>query len=841
MNRKLKYFILQVRKRSGEHEQALLRILFTSFMLVYLLYQFKSYGEDTIPVMTLTVMGASVFASLLMLLAIFWSANTSRGRQWFAMLADIGVTSYVMLTTQEFGAVFFGVYLWVITGNCLRYGSHSLIGTYIASLIGFGVVIQFNDYWKSHPQIALGLLLTLALVPLYILKLRNQLNLALESAKEANQAKSQFLAHMSHEMRTPLNGLIGVSDLLTATPLNNEQRDLVGTLKNSSKILRQLIENVLDFSKIESGKLVSEKVDLDLHELVNNTVEMFLPQADAKGLQLNARFTPDTAFALHGDALHLLQVIINLLGNAIKFTHKGSVELRISTIHQDSASTHIKFEVIDTGIGIAAKSQKTIFERFTQADSSIARKYGGSGLGTTISRDLVHLMGGQIGLHSEPGVGSVFWFELPFDKQAAAGAARSPTSLDQLRVISIGVARPERNILANHLAGWRVRFEQEESLPHFFSRLIQLQANQQKGIVVMCSPHNLGMSANEFARHALEGNTHNTVSLILLNPDLQTNTSEEFMEMGYSCLLRFPLDKTLLFNALHGVMAPRPVSGVISFKDHYERSSMEKRGLRILVADDNGTNRKIISRILEHGGHKVELVEDGEQALDKLEHKRFDLMVLDMNMPQMGGLDVIKIHRATARHEPPTPVIILTANATVEAMRECEEAKVDAYLTKPVDAITLLDTVARLTATTNRVDAAELANPNQNEEDSGRSSLINENTLHQLDLLGEGQNNFLQVVIHGFISETEKLLDAMRTALNNQEYATFKELAHMIKGSSGNVGAEALHRICRDMMQSSHAELQANAGDMLKQAQTCFKSTRMLLIQHLGASSRASL
>ncbi len=839
MKRKILKFILQIRHKNGEHEQSVLRIFFAGMIFFYLLIEVYSGNQTHKDVF---IFSAEWFAfSIFLIFLILFGEVASRNRQLLTMCADIGAVTYGMLLTQETGVLFSWIYLWVIVGNGLRYGISSLVFSYVLSLIGFTTVIYFNTYWSSHPRLSAGLMIPLVLIPLYIMKLRNQLNQAIENAKNANKAKSQFLAHMSHEMRTPLNGLIGVSDLLTATPLNNEQRDLVSTLKNSSKILRQLIENVLDFSKIESGKLVSEKVDFDLHELVNNSIEMFLPQANSKGLHLNARFTPDTAFALRGDALHLLQVIINMVGNAIKFTDKGSVELRVSTVQQDYSGTRIKFEVIDTGIGITATAQKTIFERFTQADSSIARKYGGTGLGTTISRDLVKLMGGQMGLHSEPGIGSVFWFDLPFDKQSADNPARTPTALEQLRVISIGVAQAERSTLANHLAGWRVRFEHEDSLPHFFSRLIQLQADQQKGIVVMCSPQNLGMSAKEFARHALEGNAHNTVSLILLNPDLQSSTSEEFLEMGYSCLLRFPLDKTLLFNALHGVMAPRPVSGVISFKDHYERSSMEKRGIRILVADDNGTNRKIISRILEHGGHKVELVEDGEQALDKLEQKRFDLMILDMNMPQMGGLDVVKIHRASARNLTPTPVIILTANATVEAMNECEEAEVEAYLTKPVDAITLLDTVARLTETTNKVDATELAQPYEVEEDADRSAFLNENTLHQLALLGQGQDHFLQVVIHGFISETDKLLEAMRTALANQEYATFKELAHIIKGSSGNVGAEALHKICGDIMQSNHTELQSKAGELLSQAKMCFKSTRVLLIQHLGDSSRVSL
>ncbi len=841
MKSKIAYFISQFRQRSGEHEQSLLRVFFTSIMFLYLLIQFWTAGADSIPPDTVFVMGAAVIASVLMLFTVIWTARTSRSRQWFAMFADIAATSYVMATTQEFGTVFFGVYLWVITGNCLRYGIPSLLGTYFASLIGFGLVLHYNEYWVSHTQLGTGLLITLAAVPLYILKLRNQLNKALENTKEANAAKSQFLAHMSHEMRTPLNGLIGASDLLTATPLNNEQRELVSTLTNSSRILRQLINNVLDLSKIESGKLASEEVDFDLHEMINSSVDMFLPQASAKGLHLNARCSPDTAFALRGDALHLLQVIINLLGNAIKFTDKGNVELRVSTVRQDPQSALIKFEIIDTGIGIPADAQKHIFEQFTQADSSIARKYGGTGLGTTISRDLVHLMGGQMGLHSEPGIGSIFWFELPFYKQTRINPVPALTSLDQLRVIGVGLSSQESSALASHLAGWRIRFEQEVSLPHLMAKLTLLKSSHQKGIIVMCSPQNTGMSAGEFAHHALDGNEHNTISLILLNQDAQSVANDDLLAMGYACQIQFPLDKTLLFNALHGVMTPRPVSGVISFKEHYERSNKDRRGVRILVADDNGTNRTIISKILEHGGHKVELAEDGELALDKLEQKHFDLIILDMNMPQMGGLDVLRIHRATSGYFSHTPVIILTADATVEAKQECEAAGVEAYLTKPVDAVTLLDTVSRLTATTSSFDATELVPIPETGAEAGHSSVINENALHQLTLLGQGKDNFLQLVIYGFISETEKLLVDMRVAVASRDHVALKELAHVIKGSSGNVGAEALHQLCGTIMQSSDAELQSSAGEQFRQVESCFKSTRVMLLHHLGASARAYL
>ncbi|MEQ1534151.1 MAG: response regulator [Sideroxydans sp.] len=839
MMHKLQYFLLQLKLRNGEHEQALLRIAFASLIFFYLLVEYQSGKIDHYAVLLFSEIWLA--AGLCISISILMNGTASTSRRFFAMLADIGATTYGMMLTQESGALFFGIYLWVIVGNGLRYGIPALISAYVLSVMGFISVIYFNDYWSSNLRLSIGLLIPLVLIPLYLIKLRNQLNQALDSANNANKAKSQFLAHMSHEMRTPLNGLVGISDLLTTTPLNAEQRDLVGTLQNSSKVLRQLIDNVLDISKIESGKLLLEKRAFDLHELVNNAIEMFLPQANEKGLNLSARFTPDTEFTLHGDALHLLQVLINLIGNALKFTAQGKVEVRVSTVQQGPHNILIRFEIIDTGIGIPVESQQAIFERFTQANASIARQYGGTGLGTTISRDLVKLMGGQIGLHSELGIGSLFWFELPFEKQAAQEALVTPTSLNQLRVMSVGITPVEQRAFANHLGGWGVHFEHAESIAQFFSRLTQLQPCKQKGTVILCSPHQLSMRAEVFAQQALVNDVHHTVSLILVNPDFQSHSTEDYLGMGYCCVLRTPINKPLLFNALHSIITPHTESGVISLKDHYERHAQTQRGVRILVADDNGTNRKIISRILDHSGHQVELVCDGDQALDKLEHQRFDLLILDMNMPQMGGLEVLKLYRTMDTRTPATPVIILTADATTEALQACEEADVDAYLTKPVDTITLLDTIARLTDTQKPTDASELTIVNLPDDTSHHSTFLDEHTLQQLALLGEGQSNFMQVVIRGYISETEKILDAMRTALRNREYATLKELAHIIKGSSGNVGAEAMYQLCTTLMQQSSTEMESNASELLKQTQACFKSTRVLLIQHLGETSRASL
>lgn len=838
MNDKLSYFIQQVRQREGEHEQSLLRVFFAFPIFIYLFIEFYLVKPTSVGLPVFVFSAVWFTTAVALVLYIMYQRNTSRRRQWFAMFADIGAVSFGMLETHEAGVLFYGIYLWVITGNGIRYGKESLVTAYIASLIGFTSVVIFNEYWHDHLRVALGLWLTLFCIPLYILKLRGQLNDALEKAQAASRAKSDFLSNMSHEMRTPLNGVIGASDLLISTRMDDEQKNLVSTLKHSAQLLLKLVDNILDLSKIESGKLVSEKVDFDLHKLVNSTLEMFLPQVEKKGVGLSVRFTPETCFMLQGDPLHLQQVIINLIGNAIKFTSKGSVELRISTQQQDEHRALLRFEVIDTGIGISSQNLVKIFESFTQADQNITRTYGGTGLGTTISKQLVELMGGRMGVQSELGIGSIFWFEVPFDKQLTAGAIENRPTLEQLYVLTIGLPQSDQYAVTSYTNSWGIRCEHAASLTHFFTYLIDKDATRPTNLAILCQPQNIGMTAKDFVANIQELQGRQKLSPILINPDLHNHSEKEYFDAGYSCLLRTPLDKTLLFNALHGIMAPRPSEGVISFKEHYERNTASKRGVRILVAEDNGTNRQIIEKILQHGNHKVDLAENGEQALDRLEDNTYDLLILDMNMPQMGGLEVVKIHRALSRQPMETPVIILTANATPEARKECERSRIDAYLTKPVDALTLLDTVARLTLTPAKTDNTELAHSSALPEEQG---YINEETLHHLALLGGDQEDFLHTVIYGFLSETDKMLEAMRIALSKQEYSTFRELAHILKGSSGNVGAVVLFTVCSQILLSTEDELQSKANEQLDEALRCYLPTRAALLRYLNGASQVSL
>ncbi|MED5510968.1 MAG: ATP-binding protein, partial [Pseudomonadota bacterium] len=351
--------------------------------------------------------------------AIFIYPHPSPVRRVAGILLDLTSLSVLMFFAGDESVFLFVIYLWVILGNGFRYGSRYLYISLAVGIIGFTIVLLSGQYWADihHKPIGYSLLLLLLLIPLYSAFLINKLHAAIRTAKLANEAKSRFLANMSHELRTPLNGVIGVADLLGETDLNRQQHEFVNIMRNSANTLLGLIENVLDISKIEAGKINIAKEAFDLHGLVNNIIQLQSAMGESKGLRVSHCIDSRIDFRLIGDPQHLRQVLINLLGNAVKFTDKGAVKLLIRQAGADTMSQHIRvrFEVQDTGIGISEEYLEKIFEDFTQANNGGAVKYQGTGLGTTISKQLVELMGGEIGVESQLGLGTTFWFELTFE------------------------------------------------------------------------------------------------------------------------------------------------------------------------------------------------------------------------------------------------------------------------------------------------------------------------------------------------------------------------------------------------------------------------------------------
>src|SRR5712692_3178862 len=400
--------------------QALLRVFVSTVVTLYLMHAYEPINLTSEVPPWLWIAGYALFS-----IALFWRilhAQTSPApRRYLANLADIGAISYAMIASEAAGMPLFILYLWVTFGNGFRYGGPALLVSAILSIVGFGIVTLMTEAWRSQPAFTTSVAFALILLPLYAAHLINQLNKALARAEVASAGKSQFLARMSHELRTPLNGILGATELLeTGRRLTPDERSLMQIIRESVNVSQRQINNVLDFSKIEAGKLILERADLDLHEVITSAAGMVRPLAVQKGLRFLVRIAPETPYRLVGDPHHLRAILLNLLSNAVKFTERGQVCLEVVGRNATDHCVTMRFEVRDTGIGIAPDAISRIFESFTQEDGGTTRSYGGTGLGTTIAKQLVELMGGRIGVDSVKHQGSVFWCEIPLDKQPPA-------------------------------------------------------------------------------------------------------------------------------------------------------------------------------------------------------------------------------------------------------------------------------------------------------------------------------------------------------------------------------------------------------------------------------------
>ncbi|HHA18284.1 MAG TPA: hybrid sensor histidine kinase/response regulator, partial [Methylophaga sp.] len=509
----------------SEPEQAGIRLVIGVLLALYF---FVPWAEGETFVQSITsvasIMLMSYYAgALAIVLAIHLHPKPSPIRRVSGILLDLVTLSAVMHIAGSQSVFLFVVYLWVILGNGFRYGLLYLYISLVIGVVGFSIAITWGEYWQSHAgSISISLLFLLVLIPAYTSFLLKKLHAAMAYAKQANEAKTKFLANMSHELRTPLNGVIGMGDLLRETKLDSEQRELVSTMHSSARTLLGLIEKVLDISKIEAGKIEITSNQLDLHALVNSVLAMQVPIGMTKGLSVSCTIDSDVPFLLKGDKQHIRQVLINLIGNAIKFTDHGSVNLHVYQLMTNDDEAYIRFDVKDTGIGIAEHSLDNVFDDFTQVGVSTKHTSGGTGLGTTISKELVELMGGKMGVESQLHQGSTFWFELPF---VTVSHDNLDISGNHLLVMS---TEDTTDVLSPMLASWNVEFDLVKSPVHSLTMLNRAIEKSDGYKILLVDRLSLGdLSPVEYAEILKAERLLDELSLVLINSsDDNLNTDE---------------------------------------------------------------------------------------------------------------------------------------------------------------------------------------------------------------------------------------------------------------------------------------------------------------------------